>query len=464
MEKLFLYNSLTRKKEAFKPLKKGNVGMYTCGPTVYWYQHIGNLRSYLFADLLKRTLLYNDYNVKQIINITDVGHLTSDADEGEDKMEKAAMKEGKSTQEIANHYFEAFHKDLKKLNIIEPAKWTKATEHIKEQIELIGKLEIKGYTYKTDDGIYFDTSKLNDYGVLAGINKEQIKTGKRVKMGEKKHNTDFALWKFSEETGKRQQEWKSPWGIGFPGWHIECSAMAMKYLGKTIDIHTGGEDHRQIHHPNEIAQSEVATGKKFVNYWLHGAFLLDKEGKKVSKSTGGLFTLSELEENGYLPMNYRYFCLQTHYRKPLQFSFDNLDAAKNAFERVKRKIIEIKATEHKGKDKTKEYESVFREAINDDLNIPESLQIFLKVIDDIAFDSKKRISLLEKMDSVFGLGVIGMKEENSGVPEEVQKLIDARERLRKNKLWAESDIIRQRILENGYRVLDTSTGPKPEKI
>jgi len=464
MEKLFLYNSLTRKKEVFKSLKKEEVGMYTCGPTVYWYQHIGNLRTYIFSDLLKRVLLYNGFKVHQTINITDVGHLTSDADEGEDKMEKAAVKEGRSTQEIAKHYFDVFHEDLQKLNILEPIRWTKATEHIKEQIELIKELEKKGYTYKTRDGIYFDTSKLEDYGVLVGIKKEQIKAGKRIKIGEKKHNTDFALWKFSEELGKRQQEWDSPWGVGFPGWHIECSAMAMKYLGKTFDIHTGGEDHRQIHHPNEIAQSEAATGKKFVNYWVHGAFLLDKEGKKVSKSTGGLFTLSELEAQNYSPMHYRYFCLQTNYRKPLQFSFDNLDAAKNAFERVKRKIIEIKATKHKGKDKSAEYEPDFTKAINDDLNLPEALQVFLKVLDDSAFDSQKRIALLEKFDQVLGLGVSNIKKEISDVPEEVQKLIDSRERLRKAKLWAESDIIRQRIKEKGFTVLDTPQGPKIEKF
>ena len=463
MKKLFLYNSLTRKKEDFKPIKKSEVGMYTCGPTVYWYQHIGNLRTYIFSDLLKRVLLYNNLKVHQIINITDVGHLTSDADDGEDKMEKAAVKEGKSAQNIAKHYFNVFHEDLQKLNIIEPMRWTKATEHIREQIKLIEDLENKGYTYKTRDGIYFDTSKLSDYGILAGIKKEQIKAGKRIKVGEKKHNTDFALWKFSGGQEKRQQEWESPWGIGFPGWHIECSAMAMKYLGETFDIHTGGEDHRQIHHPNEIAQSEAATRKKFVNYWMHGAFLLDKEGGKVSKSTGGLYTLSELKENGYSPMHYRYLCLQTHYRKPLQFSFDNLDAAKNAFERVKRKIIEIKATEHKGKDKSTEYELDFTEAINDDLNIPEALQVFLKVLDDATFDSKKRIALLEKFDKVLGLGVSNINEEVSDVPEEVRKLIDSRERLRKAKLWAESDIIRQRIKDKGFTVLDTLQGPKIEK-
>lgn len=274
-----LYNTLTKKIEIFKPIKPKQVSMYTCGPTVYWYQHIGNIRTYIFADILKRTLIQAGYKVEQIINITDVGHLTSDADTGEDKMEKAAEKENKSAQEIANHYFSVFHEDTKKLNILEPSKWTKATEHIKEQIELIKKLEKKGFTYKTSDGIYFDTIKLKDYGKIANLKIEKLKAGKRISIGEKKNKTDFALWKFSPKDQQRQQEWESPWGTGFPGWHIECSAMSIKYLGKHFDIHTGGQDHIPIHHTNEIAQSEAATGKKFVNYWLHGAFLL-YNGKK----------------------------------------------------------------------------------------------------------------------------------------------------------------------------------------
>jgi cysteinyl-tRNA synthetase len=463
MESLFLYNSLTRKIEKFKPLKKGSVGMYTCGPTVYWDQHIGNLRAYLFSDVLKRTLLYNNYDVAQIINITDVGHLTSNADEGEDKMELGAKREGTTTQEIAQRYFDAFHTDLEKLHILEPTRWTKATDHIPEQIEMIKKLEKKGFTYRTSDGIYFDTSKLENYGVLAGIKKEGIKAGKRVRFGEKKNKTDFALWKFSVESGKRQQEWDSPWGVGFPGWHIECSAMAVKYLGENFDIHTGGEDHRQIHHPNEIAQSEAATGKKFVNYWMHGAFLVNLERKKISKSTGGLYTLSQLEEKGYKPEHYRYFCLLTHYRKPLQFSLENLDAAKNAFERVKKKVIELKNEKHRGNDAEK-YEADFHKAVNDDLNIPRALQIFIKLVDDASIDTEKKIEMLEHMDSVLGLGVSEMKEEKIDIPEEVQKLVDSRERLRKNKMWVESDIIRRRILEKGYRMVDTPQGPRVEKL
>src|SRR3989304_3917189 len=302
-----LYNTLTRKKEVFKPLKKGQVGVYTCGPTVYWYQHIGNLRTYIFADILKRVFLYNNYKVKHIINVTDVGHLTSDADTGEDKIEGAAKREGKTAREIADYYLRIFQEDFKKLNILEPNSWPKATEHIKEQIELIKKLEEKGFTYRTNDGIYFNTGKLRDYGKLARLKKQGIQAGKRVSLGEKRNNTDFALWKFSETRGFRQQEWDSPWGIGFPGWHIECSAMSMKYLGERFDIHTGGQDHVQIHHTNEIAQSEAATGKKFVRYWLHGAWLvvgksskeaedIDEE-RRMGKSEGNFLRLRTLLDN-----------------------------------------------------------------------------------------------------------------------------------------------------------------------
>ena len=323
---LKLYNTLSRKKEIFKPIKRDYVGMYSCGPTVYWYQHIGNLRSYLSWDVLKRTLEFNNYKVKHVMNITDVGHLTSDADTGEDKMEKAVKRERKTAKEIADFYLNAFKQDFKKLNIISPDIWPKATEHIKEQIELIKKLEERDYTYKTFDGIYFDTTRLKDYGKLARLKAEKIKPGKRIDIGEKKHKTDFALWKFSEKKGLRQQEWKSPWGTGFPGWHAECSAMAMKYLGESFDIHTGGQEHIPVHHTNEIAQSEAVTGKKYVNYWIHGAWLLFK-GEKVSKSTGGLYTISELEKKDFNPLIFRYLCLGTHYRKPLNFTMNKLKSA-----------------------------------------------------------------------------------------------------------------------------------------
>ncbi len=460
---LKLYNTLTRKKEIFKPINPPNVSMYSCGPTVYWYATIANLRTYIFSDILKRVLQYNGFKVKQIMNITDVGHLTSDADEGDDKMEKAAAKEGKKAQEIANHYWQVFREDFKKLNISEPTTWCKATDHIKEQIELIKKLEKKGYTYKTSDGIYFDSSKFKNYEKLAKLKKEGLEAGKRIDVREKKHPTDFALWKFSSRPGERQQEWESPWGLGFPGWHIECSAMAIKYLGEHFDIHTGGEDHIPVHHTNEIAQSESATGKKFVNYWIHGAFLVFK-GEKVSKSTGGLYTVSELESMNYPALVYRYLCLTTHYRKQINFSSENIDAAKNAYERLKRKIIELKSQQHKGKDKAKEYQLEFEKAINDDLNIPKALQVFLAALDDFDFDPKAKIKLLVKFDSVLGLGIENMKEEIIEIPKEVKNLIEKREQARKSKNWAQSDILRNMIKEKGYLIEDKPDGMKISRV
>ena len=464
MAELKLYNTLTRKKEKFVPIKKGEVGMYSCGPTVYWFQHIGNIRAYLFVDTLKRILEYNGYKVKHVINVTDVGHLTSDADEGEDKMEKAAAKEGKKAEEIAEFYFKVFKEDLKKLNIKEPSVWSKATEHIKEQIELIKKLEEKGFTYETSDGIYFDSLKFKDYGKLAKLNIGGLESGKRIGIGEKKHKTDFALWKFSEEEGKRQQEWDSPWGVGFPGWHIECSAMSMKHLGEHFDIHTGGEDHIPIHHTNEIAQSECATGKKFVNYWMHNAFLVDNAGEKVSKSKGGLFTISDLEEKGYAALDFRYLFLLTHYRKPLSFSLETLDAARNAYKRMKRKVVELKKEKHKAQDNSDEYENKFLDAVNDDLNMPRALDVVWTMLDDFNFEPKKKLKLLEKFDEVLGLNIKEMKEEEVDVPKEVMELVKEREKLRKAKLWEESDLFRERIREKGFVVQDTDEGPRLEKL
>ena len=461
---IYLYNTLTRKKEVFKPIKKGQVGMYTCGPTVYWYPHIGNLRTYIFSDILKRTLLYNNYKVKQTINVTDVGHLTGDVDDGADKKELAAQKEGRTAHEIANFYFREFVNDFEKLNILKPSIWCWATKHIKEQIEFIKKLEKKGFTYKTRDGIYFDSSKFKNYGKLAMLKVEGLKAGKRIAVGGKKHKTDFALWKFSSESGKRQQEWKSPWGIGFPGWHIECSAMSMKYLGKHFDIHTGGEDHIPVHHTNEIAQSEAATGKKFVNYWMHGYYLLNASGGKVSKSTGGLYTISELTELGYEPLYYRYLCLQTHYRKQLRFSLSALDAAKNAYEKIKRKIVELKKEKHKGIDSTKEHSMQFLGAINDDLNMPRALDIFWKVLDDKDLDVKVKQKLLERFDGVLGIGIKNMKEERIKIPKEILELVKEREKLREAKLWVEADMFRDRIREKGFVVEDRAEGSKLRKI
>jgi len=451
-----LFNTLNRKKQEFKPLKGKKVGMYSCGPTVYWYQHIGNLRTYIFSDILKRVLEYNGYKVKQVMNVTDVGHLTSDGDEGEDKIEKAAAREGKKAKEIADYYLEIFKQDLKKLNISEPDVWCKATKHIKEQIELIKKLEKKGYTYKTQDGVYFNTAKLKDYGKLAKLKIEELQAGKRISTGEKKNKTDFALWKLSQIPGKRQQEWESPWGLGFPGWHIECSAMSSRYLGEQFDIHTGGEDHVPVHHTNEIAQSESAFGKKpWVKYWIHGAYLTFS-GEKMSKSSGKIATLSELQEQGYKPIHYRYFILTGHYRKQLSFTKENLDNAKNSYNRLKNIISEIKDNK---KEANKEYIKKFEQAIDDDLNMPEALQVLWELVRNEKAEGK--IKTIEKMDKVFGLDLL--KQEKIAISKEIKDLAKQREDARKENNWKLADELRNKIKNLGWKVDDTSDGAKLKK-
>ena len=452
---LKLYNTLTNKKEIFKPINPPNVGLYGCGPTVYWTQHIGNLFRYVFEDYLVRVLKYDGFKVKHVINVTDVGHLTSDADEGEDKIEAAAKKENRSAKEISEQYFNEFKHDLKKLNFTEPDVWPKATDHIKEQINLIKTLEKKGFTYKTSDGIYFDTSKIDDYGKLGNTNIKGLEAGKRISVGEKKNKTDFGLWKFSGKKGKRQQEWDSIWGIGFPGWHIECSAMSSKYLGEQFDIHTGGEDHIQVHHTDEIAQSEAAFGKKpWVGYWLHSRWLLFK-GEKMSKSKGGLWLLSDLENKGFKPLEYRHMCLTSHYRKQLNFSLELLEKSKNAYDRLKNIISEIKDDKKINKEYLKEFEG----AINDDLNIPNALQVLWKLVRDEKATGK--IKTIKKMDEVFGLDLL--KIEKIKVPSKVQKLVVERDAARKEKNWKKSDELRDKIFELGYGVADTAEGTRVKK-
>ncbi|MBS3141592.1 cysteine--tRNA ligase [Candidatus Woesearchaeota archaeon] len=449
---IYFYNTLTRRKEEFKAINEKQVGLYTCGPTCYWYQHIGNLRTYVFEDILKKVLLYFGYNVKHVMNITDVGHLTSDSDTGEDKIEKAAAKEGKTAKEITNYYWKLFRDDFKKLNILEPNIWCKATEHIKEQIEVIERLEKKGFIYRTSDGIYFDTSKLKNYGELARLDKKGLIAGKRVDIGEKKNITDFALWKFSEKPGVRQQEWKSPYGIGFPGWHVECSAMSMKYLGETFDIHTGGLDHIPVHHTNEIAQSEAATGKKFVNYWLHGEFLTFK-GEKVSKSKGGLFTISELIEKGFSPLSYRYLLLTTHYRKPLDFSLEALENAENSYKRLKNIVSSLK-DDGKVNDS---YLHEFEKDISNDLDMPNALAVLWKLVRDE--NAIGKVKTIKKMDLIFSLNLF----EKEKVPSKIIELAEKREKFRKEKNWKDSDKIREEIEKLGFIVKDEKDGFKVER-
>ncbi|HLC70073.1 MAG TPA: cysteine--tRNA ligase [Patescibacteria group bacterium] len=449
-----LFNTLTRTPEKLVPLKKNHIGLYTCGPTVYNYAHIGNLRSYLFEDILKRVLRYNDYKVKHVMNLTDVGHLTSDADEGEDKMEKGAKREGKSAWEIADFYIKAFEDDINELNITPPDIWCRATEHIEDQIRLIEKLEEKGFTYKTSDGVYFNTAKFSNYGKLANLENQDLKAGARIEMGEKINPTDFALWKFSKENEKRQMEWPSPWGTGFPGWHIECSAMSTKYLGQPFDIHCGGIDHIPVHHTNEIAQSEAASGKPLANYWLHNEFLLINNGK-MAKSVDNFLTIRELKRQGYSPLAYRYFTLQTHYRRQLSFSFEALGAAQSGLEHlyeIARELSKEKMPEDK------ESADKFLALINDDLNIPEALATVWEAL------KNREISLpqLLNFDEVFGLQ-IEEQIKTVELPKEVQQLVKERDEARINKDWAKSDELRNQIEALGYVVKDGVKGTEVKK-
>ncbi len=462
MEKLFLYNTLTRSKDKeFQSIKPFFVGMYTCGPTVYNYAHIGNLRTYIFEDTLKRVLLYNGYKVKHVMNITDVGHLTGDRDMGEDKLEKYAKLENKSAWDIANFYTEEFKKNIKDLNIIEPNIWCKATDNIKAQIKLIKKLGKKGYTYKTSDGIYFDTSKFKDYTKLSHQKLENLQEGARIEKNEEKKNpTDFALWKFSPSDQKRQMEWKSPWGIGFPGWHIECSAMSMKYLKKSLDIHCGGIDAINIHHTNEIAQSEAATEKHFFNYWIHGEFLNIANGDKMAKSGENFLRLQSLIDKNINPLAFRLMCLGTHYRKPLIYSetaiqnFNTvLNNILNGYKSILEKVSHKKSTEKIEKNQTLK---AFERAINDDMNMAVAFSYYYDlIVSGNNYSPELRKELILKMDKVIGLGLSNIKIEKIEIPQNIIQLAEKRKIAREQKKWDESDRLRNEINKFGYDIEDT---------
>jgi len=448
MNKIYLSNTLTRKKEEFKPLRGNMVGMYTCGPTVYNYVHIGNLRTYVFEDILRRVLEFNGYKVKQIMNITDVGHLTSDSDTGEDKLEKGAQREGKTVWQIAEFYTPAFKEHLNALNILMPNKWVRATDYIKLQIKLVKKLEKKGLTYKTTDGIYFDSSKYKDYAKLAKLNIEGQKEGARVEVNkEKKNLTDFALWKFSPENSKRQMEWDSPWGKGFPGWHLECSALSMKFLGKEFDIHCGGIDHIPVHHTNERAQNWGITGKEVVKYWVHGEFLL-MDKNKMAKSGDNFVILQTLIDKGYNPLSYRYFVLQAHYRSKLNFSYEALMAAQTGYDNLIRDIQSL----DKATTADKKYLEEFTKIVNDDLDIPRALAITQEVIKSKLDSGIKRATLI-KFDEVLGLDLNQFKEEKE-LSDDVKKLINQRQIARANKDYKKADELRKKLEERGIKIND----------
>ncbi len=459
-----LYNTLTRKKEIFVPIAKGRALIYTCGPTVYKYAHAGNMRAYIFADTLVRTLSYFGYKVKQVMNITDVGHLLSDADEGEDKLNKSAREQQKSPLEIAQIVTEAFIADTKRLNITPPAVMPKATDNIPEMITITKDLLDKGYAYETSDGIYYDISKFPRYGQLSGISLEDQLSGARVEVNsEKRHPADFALWKKTQPNHIMQ--WDSPWGRGFPGWHIECTAMSKKFLGNVFDIHTGGVDHIPIHHENEIAQSEAWLGCKTTNYWLHNEWML-YEGGKMSKSLGNGYTITDFAQMGYSPMDFRYLCLNTHYRTKLNFSFEALAGAKTAYSRLRLSIAAHKeSAKPADKELLKSYKEQFEEAAADDLNVPMALGVMHKMIKE---EKSCDIYLLAvEMDKIFGLRldeVFQKEEEKLMLPQEVEELLAARFEARKNKNYALSDQLRDAIAQKGYAVKDTPKGQEVEKI
>lgn len=456
------YNTLSREKEEFTPIGKV-VTMYSCGPTVYSYAHIGNMRTYVFMDLLRRVLKYDGYKIKGVMNITDVGHLMSDGDDGEDKMEAAAKKLRKSPYEIAEHYTEAFMRDIAALNIGRPEIIAKATDHIGDMIEYVEKLVEKGYGYETSDGIYFDISRFPGYGKLSRLSLDDQIAGARVAVNDEKRSPhDFALWKKAPK--EHIMQWPSPWGMGYPGWHIECSAMSRKYLGVPFDIHTGGVDHIPVHHENEIAQSEALEGKKTVNVWMHGEFML-VDGGKMSKSLGNVYTLSELAEKGYPPLSFRYFCLNTHYRKKLNFTFEGLGAARTAYARLLSSLYEHKVSPAVTPAETLEkYADAFRAAIDDDLNIPLALGTLWSMLREPASHDVFELAL--RFDKVLGLSLdkaAPAEKPKTDAPAEVVALCEKRLAARKAKDWAESDRLRAEVEAMGYKILDSKDGYTIEK-
>ncbi|WP_346898912.1 cysteine--tRNA ligase [Clostridium sp. UBA7503] len=459
----YLYNTMTRNKEEFIPANKNKVGMYTCGPTVYNYAHIGNLRTYIFEDALKKSLEYVGYKVKHVMNVTDVGHLQSDGDEGEDKMALGASREHKTVWEIAKFYEDAFFEDCKKLNVKRPTVVCRATEHIEDMIKFVQKLEDRGYTYESNGNVYFEIDKFEDYTKLANLSIDELEAGSRIEIDPNKKNPlDFVLWFTNSKFSNQIMQWDSPWGRGFPGWHLECSTMSIKYLGENIDIHCGGIDHIPVHHTNEIAQSEAALGHKWVNYWVHGEFLV-LDGGKMSKSSGDFLTVSKLEEEGFSPLDYRYFCLQSKYRKQLVFSFESLKDAQNGYKALKKKIgtilTNIDETYNMNKELISTYQEKFKAQISDDLNIANAFTVLNEVIKDGELNNKEKAFLIEDFDKVFSLNLMTIEKEAIEVDEKlINHLIEERNIARKEKNYKRSDEIRAQLLDMNIEVLDSKEG------
>ena len=458
---LKIYNTLTRGKEEFKPLNGTDVKIYSCGPTVYSYAHIGNFRTYIFMDTLRRVLKYNGYKLKHAMNITDVGHLESDADEGEDKMLKAAKKENKNPYEIAKFYTDAFFKDFDILNIDRPEIICKATDHIEEMLQFVKEIVENGYAYETSRGIYFDISKLDKYPVLSTRKIDEQIAGARIAVDDEKRNPeDFAIWIKAPEN--HIMKWESPWGLSYPGWHIECSAMSRKYLGDEFDIHTGGIDHIPTHHENEIAQSKGANGKIPAKYWMHCNYL-QVDGGKMSKSLGNVYTVSTLIEKGINPLAFKLFCFSSHYRNNINFTFEGIEATNKAYVRLKDGYNKHKeGKEYVSEDIINEFKTKFEEAINDDLNMPMAMGVVWDVI-KYPSKSEKLSKLLEKFDEVLGLKINEIDKNSIDLPDKIKELIEQRKNARENKEWELSDKLRDKILELGYSVKDTKNGMEIEK-
>ncbi|PQV49092.1 cysteine--tRNA ligase [Paraburkholderia sp. BL21I4N1] len=449
---LALYDTWSRTLRPFTPLRPDHVGLYCCGPTVYDHAHIGNLRTYVFEDVLRRALALNGYTVRHVVNITDVGHLVSDADDGEDKMEKGSRRTGESAWAIAERYTAAFQRDWRALNLLEPTLWCRATDHIAEQIDFIADLERNGYTYRTADGIYFDTAKQDDYGYLARLAVTGLQAGKRVAVGDKQRATDFALWKFSAPGSTRQMEWASPWGVGFPGWHIECSAMSAKYLGPWFDIHCGGEDHIAVHHSNEIAQTQARHGTRLANFWLHGHFLMLDAGK-MAKSGGDFVRLQTLIDRGVDPLAYRYLCLSAHYRSSLRFNMEALDAAQAALDRLRRAYRQWP----EGGAPDAGAVARFNAEVDQDLNLPRALAVLWEVVRSDLPTSTRRATV-DCFDSVLGLRLADWREDVATIPASITLLAMQRDEARAAKEWSEADRLREQLRAEGWQVEDSANG------
>ncbi len=462
-----IYNTLNRQLEEFIPREEGVVRLYTCGPTVYHYAHIGNLRTYVFEDILEKGLRYLGYDVRRVMNITDVGHLTSDADEGEDKMEKGARREGKTVAEIAKFYTDAFFSDCDKLNIRKPDIVEPASNHISTYIEMISKMLEDGYAYLSSGNVYFDISKAKDYYQLSGKNPEDLLVGVRETVEEdtaKRNPGDFGLWFTVSKFSNQEMKWDSPWGVGYPGWHIECSGISGKYLGEYLDIHCGGVDNIFPHHTNEIAQSEAYFGHKWCNYWVHGEHLNDQSGK-MSKSNGEFLTVSLLEEKGYDPLAYRYFCLGSHYRKVLTFTYDALDQASQAYQKLKSRIEKLSRTPDLKEGKIDFYQNAFKEAIANDLNTSSMLTLVYDVLKDEELTDFTKLYLIEDFDKVLSLDLTSEKEElDSDLESYILKRIEDRAIAKQNKNFEEADQIREELLEKGIRLIDSREGTTYERL